>query len=188
MGPITEKRGPADWRGSEVADWQLATSDNDRAELLAAVAAAAGLDLAAITADNFPLPTFGPSLTQLADELVNGRGFALLRGLPVEGLTEHQADLLAVGVSGHIGRVTSQPGNVPVMHVRDRGVDPAAPTTRSYQHSGRLGFHSDPYDIVALLCLRPAMAGGLSSVISSVAVHNVIVRDHPELAAALYEP
>jgi hypothetical protein len=64
----------------------------------------------------------------------------------------------------------------------------AAPTSRSYQHSGRLGYHSDPTDVVALLCVRPARSGGLSTIVSSVAVHNEIVRSRPDLAEVLYQP
>ena len=74
------------------------------------------------------------------------------------------------------------------MHVRDTGADPSQPRTRSYQHSGRLGYHSDPTDAVALLCLRPAKSGGLSTVVSSVAVHNELVRTRPDLAEVLYQP
>ncbi|MEZ7124808.1 hypothetical protein ACBR40_05695 [Nonomuraea sp. AD125B] len=41
-----------------------------------------------------------------------------------------------------------------------RGRRAARAATRSYQHSGRLGYHSDPSDAVALLCVRPARSGG----------------------------
>ena len=60
--------------------------------------------------------------------------------------------------------------------------------TRSYQHSRRLGFHADPTDAVALLCLRPARSGGLSTIVSSVAVHNALVDARPDLARLLYQP
>ncbi|MGC4985982.1 TauD/TfdA family dioxygenase [Streptomyces sp. DT193] len=74
-----------------------------------------------------------------------------------------------------------------VQHVRDVGVDPAGSTSRSYQHSGQLGYHADPNDVVALLCIRSAQSGGLSCIVSSVAVHNEIVRTRPDLATVLYE-
>ncbi|WP_327242509.1 TauD/TfdA family dioxygenase [Streptomyces sp. NBC_01320] len=43
-------------------------------------------------------------------------------------------------------------------------------------------------DIVALLCIRPAKSGGLSCIVSSVAVHNEVVRTRPDLAEVLYRP
>ncbi|HEY3611005.1 MAG TPA: TauD/TfdA family dioxygenase [Pseudonocardiaceae bacterium] len=188
---ITEIRGRADWRGGEIAgrpDWRITLRDADRAELRGAVDKVAGMDLADISAADFPLPAFGSVLAGLAGELIDGRGFGLLRGIPVEGLTERQCEILAVGIGSHVGRVMPQPAGVPMLHVRDQGVDPAEPTSRSFQHRGRLDFHSDPTDVVALLCIRPAESGGLSSVVSSVAVHNEMVRAHPDLADVLYQP
>jgi hypothetical protein len=180
MAAVTEIRGQAGWRGGELADspdWRIVLRDEDRSEVLAAIDSA-----------DFPLPGFGPVLARLARELADGRGFGLLQGLPVGGLTERQCEIMAVGIARYVGRVVPQPDGASFVHVRDQGVDPAAPTSRSYQHRGRLDFHSDPTDVVALLCIRPALAGGLSAVVSSVTVHNEIVREHPDLAEVLYEP
>ncbi|MFG1954417.1 TauD/TfdA family dioxygenase [Micromonospora sp. NPDC048830] len=128
-------------------------------------------------------------LGRLAGEVTDGCGVGLVRGLPVEGLSEHRCELLAVGVASHVGRLVPQGADrAALRHVRDRGADPAHPTTRSYEHSRRLGFHADPTDVVALLCVRPARSGGLSTVVSLVAVHNEIVRTRPDLARVLYEP
>ena len=190
IGTIIEQQGPAVWRGEDIAgstEWRTTLSAGQRSELLAAIAATDGVAPADVSTSTFPLPRLGPALRKLSTELLHGRGFALLQGVPVEGLDAEQCDRLAVGVGCHVGTVMSQ-GASPVEHVRDRGVDPALPTSRSFQHRAALGFHSDPYDFVSLLCLRPALSGGLSTVISSPAVHNEIVRDHPELAEVLYEP
>jgi hypothetical protein len=72
--------------------------------------------------------------------------------------------------------------------VRDRGADPKVPTTLSYQHSAALGYHADPADIVALLCVRPAKSGGLSSIVRSAAVHDELARTRPDLVQVLYQP
>jgi hypothetical protein len=194
MSAITQVRSTADWRGDQLADdlgWRLPLSDAHRAEILAALASAqaAGVRLDEVSREVFPLPTLGPLLQQLADDVAHGRGFALVQGVPVDGLTEQQRALVAVGIAGHVGDPVSQgPEKVPVVHVRDEGADPAQSTTRSYQHSQRLGFHADPTDVVALLCLRPARSGGLSTIVSSIAVHNTLVQTHPDLARLLYQP
>ncbi|QUQ66942.1 TauD/TfdA family dioxygenase [Kutzneria sp. CA-103260] len=190
MVTITEQRGPAVWRGAEIADsaeWRIALEPGHQAELLTALDAVAGIEPAEVSVSNFPLPTLGPVLAELASELLHGRGFGLLTGIPVDGRTAEQSDLLAVGIGGHVATVMPQ-GTSVLEHVRDRGVDPTAPTSRSFQHRAALGYHSDPYDFVALLCLRPAMSGGLSTAVSSPAVHNEIVRHHPDLAEVLYQP
>ncbi|MEV4356525.1 TauD/TfdA family dioxygenase [Nonomuraea sp. NPDC049625] len=142
-----------------------------------------------VSRESFRLPTLGPVLRRVRDELTHGRGFALIQGVPVEGLSERQCETAALGLASHVGGIVPQPPEgAPLMHVRDTGADPSHARTKSYQHSGRLGYHSDPTDVVALLCVRPAKSGGLSAVVSSVAVHNEVVRTRPDLAEVLYEP
>jgi hypothetical protein len=110
-------------------------------------------------------------------------------GLTPIKVMPQQCGLVAVGIAAHVGGVVPQgPDQCPVVHVRDSGADPASSTTRSYQHSRQLGFHADPTDVVALLCVRPALSGGLSTIVSSVAVHNAMVERRPDLARLLYEP
>ena len=38
-------------------------------------------ELHKLTANDFPLPTLGPALLELRDEIVNGKGFAVVKGL-----------------------------------------------------------------------------------------------------------
>jgi alpha-ketoglutarate-dependent taurine dioxygenase len=122
-------------------------------------------------------------------ELGTGRGVVLLHGLPVDGLTDTQAERLAIDVARQIGDVVPQgAGGELVRHVRDIGVDANAPTSKSYMHSGELSFHADPTDVVGLLCLRQAKSGGRSGVLSTVAVHDEIVRVRPDLVDLLYQP
>ncbi|MFC5826292.1 TauD/TfdA family dioxygenase [Nonomuraea insulae] len=179
--------GPGEWRADEVRgdDWKVRLDDGHRRELLAAVRAAEG----EVRREGFALPTLGPVLRRVRGDLVGGRGFVLVRGVPVEEMSERECEVAAAGLACHVGEVVPQgPGRAPLMHVRDTGADPAEGRTRSYEHRARLGFHSDPTDVVALLCVRPAKSGGLSAIVSSVAVHNEIVRLRPDLAEVLYRP
>jgi Taurine catabolism dioxygenase TauD, TfdA family len=194
MTGMTQVENPAEWRGEDLRDdaaWVWPLSEPHRAEVLRAVAAVedAGSAVGDLSRETFPLPTLGPVLARFAGELLDGRGFGVLRGVPVEGLSERQGEIVTVGLGCHIGGVVPQGADgTPVIHVRDTGIDPANPTSRSYQHSRKLGYHTDPTDLVALLCLRPAKSGGLSSLVSSIAVHDEIVRTRPDLAEVLYEP
>lgn len=186
--------GPGEWLGAQIRDsdaWRIPLEPEHRHEVRTAVHAAqeAGLPLEKITRDAFPLPTLGPLLRQVREELMDGRGFVLLQGVPVDRMSERQREIAALGLGCHVGAIAAQgPGPAPLMHVRDTGADPSQAQTRSYQHSGPLGFHSDPTDLVALLCLRPATSGGLSLIVSSVAVHNEVLRTRPDLAELLYQP
>ena len=73
----------ADMRGRE-AEWSYRLSPSEIAEIEAALklVQARGLDLAEIRREDFPLPTLGPVLDRLRTEVLDGRGFVLLRGVP----------------------------------------------------------------------------------------------------------
>jgi hypothetical protein len=185
----TQVRGPGEWLGAELRDsdaWRIRLDGDHRREVLAAVRA---VEAAGTAPGRLPLPTLGPLLRQVREELVDGRGFVLVQGMPTGEMTERQCETAALGLTAHVGGIVPQgPDRVPLMHVRDTGADPAQARTKSYEHSRQLGYHSDPTDVVALLCIRPAKSGGLSAVVSSVAVHNEIVRTRPDLAELLYQP
>jgi Taurine catabolism dioxygenase TauD, TfdA family len=175
--------GTSGLNDGDMTEFRLSEAQRD--EVRIAARQAAEVPLADLTPESFPLPTAGAVLRRLAREVTGGTGFALLRGVPVDG----DPDLICAGVGSHAGRVVPQGAqHVPVQHVRDQGADPGAPTTRSYQHSGALGYHADPADIVALLCIRPAKSGGLSTIVRSAAVHDELVRARPDLARVLYQP
>jgi hypothetical protein len=166
-----------------VAEFSL--DEAQRSEVRMAARLAAGVPLTEVTPESFPLPTAGALLSRLRRKVTHGSGFAVLHGVPVN----EDPDIICVGVGSYVGRVVPQGAErVPVQHVRDRGADPKEPTTRSYQHSGALGYHADPTDIVALLCVRPAKSGGLSTIVRSAAVHDELTRTRPDLTRVLYQP
>jgi hypothetical protein len=103
-------------------------------------------------------------------------------------LTERQAELMSWMIGLHIGIPIQQgAGGAPLMHVRDMGVDKNHPLARGYQHRAHLDYHTDSPDVVALACIRPAMKGGVSTIVSSVSVHNEILSKRPDVAEVLYE-
>jgi hypothetical protein len=185
--------GPAAWRGPEVVDdpsWRVQLTADHVAELRAALARVdrPEVSLRDIRAADFPLPTLGPLLAGLVDELVDGRGFVLVRGVPVADLDERQVELLYWGMGRHVGVPIHQKGEDDLLvHVRDLGVDPDDPRVRGFQTRARLDYHADSSDVVGLLCVRPAKSGGVSTIVSAVAVHDEIVRRRPDLADLLHE-
>src|SRR5262249_10133309 len=90
--PATMPRveGPSAWTRAAMRrredEWSYRLSSDEVAEIEAATRAviARGLDIAAVGRDEFPLPTLGPVLDRLRREVVDGRGFVRLRGMPVE--------------------------------------------------------------------------------------------------------
>jgi Taurine catabolism dioxygenase TauD, TfdA family len=73
-------------------------------------------------------------------------------------------------------------------HVRDERVERTGPEIRLYRTRERQDFHTDGADVIGLLCLHAAKAGGESKVASSYAVYNEIFRRRPDLLELLYEP
>lgn len=187
--------GPAAWRAADVDstdDWTIALDEMQRAELRDVVRdieralECDGVELASVRRDDVPLPSLAPVLDGVVEELLDGRGFVLLRGLPVERLTERQAEILTWSIGVHIGiGIRQGPTGDLITHVRDQGVDPSHPLARGYQHSAALDYHTDSPDVVGLLCIRPAKRGGVSTIVSSVAVHDEIVRTRPDAAEVL---
>jgi len=185
--------GAAAWRGPEIADstdWKIELGAAHRAELLETLRAVATKTrpLREITAADFPLPTVAPLLARAMDAVIGGRGFVLLRGIPIEGLHADEIALMYWGIGRHLGRPIHQKGPDDLLvYVRDQGVDPNDPLVRGFQTAARLEYHCDSSDVVGLLCVRPAKSGGVSTIVSSVAVHDELVRRDGALAELLHE-
>ena len=184
--------GPSAWTGAQMrerGDWIVRLSAADRAELDAAWRATSHLPIEAIEHTDFTLPTLAPKLHALRDEVIHGRGFVLLRGLDIEGWSIERTARIYWGIGSWFGRAVSQNAMGHLLgHVRDIDYDLRNPNVRTYQTSERQFYHSDSCDIVALLCLRPAKRGGLSSIVNSVTLYNEMARRRPDLAAVLSEP
>ena len=121
----------------------------------------------------FPLPTLAPRLTAATEQLLHGRGFVLLRGLPVERWGTRLSAVAFYGLGVHIGRPRTQNAQGHLLgHVRDLGLRSDDPNVRIYQTHERQTFHTDSADVVGLLCLQTAKSGGLSALVSSMTLYN----------------
>lgn len=187
--------GPAAWYGETLQaspqHWTEHLDEGEVAEIAAAVRGVRerGLPLRRVDRAAFPLPTLAPRLAGFARELLAGRGFLLLRGLPVERWGEEDAARAFWGIGQHLGQPGAQnPEGDLLGHVTDTGEERRNPHVRRYKTAGDIAFHCDLADAVGLLCLRSARAGGASRLASSATVYNEILRRRPDLVARLYEP
>ncbi|HWE99826.1 MAG TPA: TauD/TfdA family dioxygenase [Caulobacteraceae bacterium] len=184
-----------EWGAADVADpvaWTEVLTEAQAAELDGAIAHARSRsdDLLEIGKDDFPLPTLGPRLKAVEEELMNGRGFVLIRGLPRERWDNDEMCLAYWGIGAHLGRPWPQNHYGHVLgDVTDQGKTPGDPTARGNE-LGQIGleFHCDGSDLVGLMCLAQGVSGGGSAVCNSVALHNELVRERPDLAEELYKP
>ena len=186
---------PAAWRGVDIVNrtdrwiWELKSSEAEELE----AAACSYLDrhptIQAMTPDDFPLPGLGPKLNAMRDTLLHGIGFQLLRGLPVERYEMRMAAAIFCGIGAHLGIARSQNAKGHLLgHVTDVGADLNNPKTRIYQTTKRQTFHTDSTDVVGLLCLREAMEGGDSLLVSTITLYNEMQARNPDLAPLLFEP
>jgi hypothetical protein len=188
---------PSAWIGAALRahpeTWTYTLSPSEIAEIEAAVAAvmAQGTDVADITRSTFTLPGFGQTLDALRREILDGRGFVLIRGLPVFGRPILESAIAYCGIGSYFGAMCSQNAKGHLLgHVRDLGGPTAAvdPTVRAYHTAERQMFHTDGSDIVGLLCLQKAKSGGLSSIVSSMAMYNRMATERPDLVRRLFAP
>ena len=189
MKPIT---GPKAWRGEALAhdpSWILTLGGAEIADIDRALAAAraTGRALADVDREHFPLTVMRPRLEQILAELQDGRGFVVVRGLPVQRYSDDDVGLIFWGLGRYLGAPLYQnPKGELLGHVYDYGRTYGNIDVRGYETNAYLPYHTDAGDVVGLLCLRRSLKGGLSSIVSSVTVHNEILAQHPEYLGLLY--
>ncbi|KAF2266192.1 taurine catabolism dioxygenase-like protein TauD [Lojkania enalia] len=146
--------------------------------------------LTGITQENFKLPAFGKFLAPLRNELLNGKGFILFKGLPVIEWGNRKSAVAYMGLGTYLGYFVSQNGKGHVLgHVKDLGEDATQiDKVRIYRTNARQFFHSDDSDIVGLLCVAKALEGGESDLVSSHHVWNTLQKDNPDVAEVLTQP
>ena len=179
--------GPAVWYGevqSQKHDWIIHLTAGQIAELEQAADSvrSSGLKLEDAGRSDFSLPTLASALESIRQELELGRGFVFVRGLAVRDYTPDELGTIYWGIGTCLGTGVSQSvAGDRLGHVINRGA-----TDRYYTAGGPIEFHMDPVDVVGLLCLRGALEGGVSRIASSLAIHNVMLEERPDLLGILY--
>lgn len=187
--------GPAAWRGAELRErdtlWRRSLADAHARELEAAMDGVRrrGLALAEVTREAFPLPALAAEIAEWRRMIVEGPGFVVVRGLPVERFSEADAALAFWGIGHHLGVPGAQnPDQELLGHVCDYGEAADNPAVRLYRTRSNIDFHCDAADVVGLACLRTAKSGGQSRIVSTVTLFNELARRRPELVERVFEP
>jgi len=208
LAPIA---GACAWLGQDIARsarWIRDLTPADIAEIDAALESVErrGLAWHQVQRADFPPPGLAGLLSDIAEELENGCGMMKLRGLPAARYSEDQLRRLYFGLGSNIGTPVFQNRSGELMRsIRDEGAEvgkkygqidrvrmaDGEPFLSSYARTlsnGALRFHTDRTDVVALLCVRQAAKGGVSTICSSVSVMNQMLTRRPDLCALLFEP
>jgi len=184
------------WTAAELAadsGWVYPLAPDEIQEIERALIAVrkAGIPTEHIRPHNFPLPRLAARLDAIWEQLENGRGIALLRGVPVARYDVADIERIYCGLASHLGIPIPQNSRGDhIGHVRDTGArwgeQREGELVRGYLTTAYLPFHSDSADLVALLCVQKAKAGGLSSVVSSTAIFNELLATRPDLLRPLF--
>lgn len=167
------------------------TLTNEQIDELVAVSATLDLnsDLRTLNPADYPLPSLETECDRLRQQLLTGRGFEVIRGLPVTTIGDEHATAAMVVLSTHLGPLRSQNGAGDLIgHVRNTDANALDPNVRLYQTNERQTFHTDSTDVVGLLALSTAAQGGESLVASARTVYHEMATRHRDLVDLLFEP
>jgi hypothetical protein len=153
-----------------------------------------------------PLPTLllSPAQFELTEcrrvmetvgrQLRDGIGLAVLDRVPVERYSGEENRAIGWLLGSLLGRLVAQKWDGAMLYdVRDTGRALAYGVRRSVTNLD-LQFHTDapwlaaPPELVGLLCLHPAVEGGVSRFVSLVTAHEELGRRHPAFLDRLYRP
>jgi len=189
---------PAAWTGATVdpgSGWIPLDSDClAEIEAVAETLRANPLPAIALSPADFDLAHCRRLAARLRAVLDGGPGFAIVDRLPLDRLRREEAVAVFWLLSALVARPVAQKWDGTLIYdVRDLGRPPGNGVRPDITNAEQ-NFHTDnsynlcPPEYVGLLCVHPAMEGGVSRITSLLAAHNELRRRHPDLLARLYQP
>ncbi|MBB3009961.1 TauD/TfdA family dioxygenase [Cupriavidus alkaliphilus] len=181
----------AAWSVSDITadtSWIYPLSEAEGQELLAATRAGfqPGKSLFDYRKADFPLDRVLAPLAAAFREVRDGRGMALIKNLPREGVSPEDFEMMTWVIGLHFGVARPQDRASRYLNkVKDVGGAYRSPTGRGYSSNAELDFHVDGSDIVLLSCYNQAPVGGMSMCTSSVRAYEVVQQERPDLAQQL---
>ncbi|HVV93222.1 MAG TPA: TauD/TfdA family dioxygenase [Hyphomicrobiales bacterium] len=148
------------------------------------LAATAHLPKLAVTRSEFSHPVIDRLMDEVRREVLDGRGAAVISAYDLERHSLEDYERIYWGLGAHLGTgaVQSAKGDR-IGHVRNAPNEPQ----RGYTSNVELRPHTDFHEIMSLGGVTSAEEGGVSGIASSLAVHNAIQRERPDLLRPLYE-
>jgi hypothetical protein len=192
--------GPSAWVRADIRpeDWQVELDAACLGEIRRTVddLRAYPLPTVVLGAQDFAMPACREAMTRARTMLAAGVRFAIVDRLPLDEMSAGEATAIYWLLSSLIARPVAQKLDGTLIYdVLDTGQE-ALPGSgvRPDKTNIEIRFHNDnayndsPPDYVGLLCLRRAMSGGHSRVISFHTAFNELLARCPERLGRLYEP
>lgn len=147
-----------------------------------------------LSTGQFELAACAEAMGKVRNIVNDGVGVAVLDRLPMDEMTIEEAQAVYWVLGQFLGREVAQKWDGTMIYdVTNTGAAFGYGVRGSWTDV-ELFFHTDnafgiaPPDIVGLLCINPALKGGISRFCSLYTIHNEMLKHHPEQLRRLYEP
>lgn len=187
-------RGPLVWTGSDFPEESIFSyhlTDQDKEEITTALSRfkTLGKEGKDVNRELFPLPSLQKKLLQIRDDVYQGRGFAVLRGLDVEAFSDMDLLTVYLGLSSYVAEMRGKQNQRGTMLIH---VVNTTETIRTENATVEMPFHTDLVcDVVSTLtkaCGGSGGSGGSGIVTSAWTVYNELAATRPDLIHVLAEP
>ncbi|MCH2183505.1 MAG: TauD/TfdA family dioxygenase [Mariniblastus sp.] len=182
QSPRTPIEHPSVWQGKELLDrpdWDQSITPTEQAEF----------EQLADGSSIEETPELQRRCESIRDSLETGCGGVHLRGLRVSHRSSESLSRGFLELAGSIGYPVSQSAaGEKIFSVRNAGYAEQDPRARGPNTRKKLSFHTDRCDVIGFLCIRQARSGGENQVVSSPALFNQMLDQHPELLEVLMRP
>ena len=171
--------------------WNVSLTEEQVDDLLFGLEQIKHLQIAEINSTNFPIPKCQYLIKEILDQLKIGRGFSLMHGFPVKGISDDDIARMYWGFCTHLGNGVTQGGTGAtsygglINNVTEGKIKPNE-GSRKVGSPSVVKFHNDPADTVMLLCIRQAVDSPKSKLVSTSTIHNKLNERVPEQMHRLY--
>jgi hypothetical protein len=174
------------WTSAEIGGrdgFTLMLTPAQVAEIERLVEATRDLAPDAITRARFSSPAIDALMAEVKARVQHGHGAVILSGLPMDGRSLEDFTRLHWGLGAHLGRNVIQ--NVRRDLIVEVKAEPDSPTgvTADFE----LKPHSEFHELLSLATYSLPASGGVSGLVSGLALYDYIARTRPDVLPALYE-
>jgi hypothetical protein len=183
---------PSAWKGEELFNspyWNYRFTDQEIAEIETAI------DTLKVSKNKaIEFKSLNKTLKAVAEELENGRGIVLLKGIPVHKYSEEELIDIYLALCKKMGTPVRESNSDFDSPIREKTqfityIRAEAPDSsqKDKQSNDAFKFHTDRCDINSLLCVRQARVGGESRLASAITIYNEMIQSHPDIAQELFK-
>jgi alpha-ketoglutarate-dependent taurine dioxygenase len=182
---------PAAWKSNELLNsqyWNYQLTPKELAEIEAAIH-----NLKTSSNKKINFHQLEKTLLSVSEELENGRGAVILKGIPVNKYSEEKLAEVYLTLCKKMGipirqsssdfDSTSREKTQFVTYIRAE----ADSSQDGKQSNDAYKLHTDRYDVLSLLCVRQARVGGENRLASAITIYNEMLQSHPEIAEELFQ-